>query len=157
MHQVGARPRRKNSPGLGAKETKEQGLEGLRAPSRRPAPEEKWPGTWCKGNEGTRVKGLSCTKSAPAPEEKWPGTWCKGNEGTRVRGLTCTKPAPAPEEKWRGLGAKETEEQGLAVFHAPSRPPGARLGQRPVTSAGGPALDRRPSPAPPAFNPSTGS
>ena len=59
------------------------------------------------------VRGLSCTKSAPAPEEKLPGTWCKGNEGTRVRGLSCTKSAPGLGEKMaRDLVQRKRKNKG---------------------------------------------
>ena len=140
------RPQRKNGPGLGAKETKEQGLGGLRAPSRRRPRRKNGPGLGAKETKEQGIGGLRAPSrprpaarhfaegstspgpTPPAPEEKWPGTWCKGNEGTRVRGLSCTKSAPAS---------------------GPIAP-----GRRPVTPFGGPpsagGLTPRPRPPTPA-------
>ena len=125
-------------------------VSGLSCTKAAPAPEKKQRETWCNGNGGIRGSGLSCTKAAPAPEEKQPGTWCKGNEGIRGSGFSCTKPAPTPEEKWPGTWCKGNEGTSMHQVRLPPRPAARHFAE-------GPTLDRRPSPAPPAFNPSTGS
>ena len=92
VHQVLGRSWRKNRPGLGAKETKDQGAGGYRAPSRRRPWRKNRPGLGAKETEEQGAAGFR------APSRR------------------------RPRRKNRpGLGAKETEEQGVAGFRAPSR------------------------------------
>ena len=85
------RPRAENVRRLGAKETEEQGVAGIRAPS-----------PWRPRAEKSRRLGA------------------KGTEEQGIAGIRAPSPQRPRAENIRRLGAKGTEEQGFAGIRAPS-------------------------------------
>ena len=107
---------------LGAKETEDQGLAGIRAPS----PWRPRAKTGLRlGAKGTEDQGLAGIR-APSPWRPRAENGLRlGAKGTKEQGFAGIR-APSPRrphvKTGPRLGAKETEDQGFAMSQAPTWP-----------------------------------
>ena len=107
--------------GLGAKETKEQGLGGFHAPRRRRSRRKNGPGLGAKETKERGLGGLRAPSRRRPRRKNGPGLGAKETKEQGLRGFHAPSWRRPRRKKGPGLGAKETKEQGLGGFHAPSR------------------------------------
>ena len=106
---------------LGAKGTKEQGLAGVCAPSRRRPSAEKVRRLGAKGTKEQGFAGIRAPSPCRPSAEKVRRLGAKGTKEQGFAGICApSRRRPSAEKVWR-LGAKGTKEQGFAGDRAPSR------------------------------------
>ena len=105
----------------GAKGTKEQGLAGVCAPSRRRPSAEKARRLGAKGTKEQGFAGICAPSPCRPSAEKARRLGAKGTKEQGLAGVCAPSSRRPSAEKARRLGAKGTKEQGAAGICAPSR------------------------------------